>query len=109
MKHDLYTVFDEKAQCFTAPFNFNNTSMAKRAFGNSINDPKHNFGMNPSDYTLFKIAEYDDNTAELVTMKVSLGNGIEFLKPELGPEPVREGVHRTLNTDNLPLNFDPSD
>ena len=55
-------------------------TMAQRAFNDCVNDAEHNFGRHPEDYTLFKIGEFDDQTAEINwETPQSLGNGIEYV------------------------------
>lgn len=77
---NMFTVYDEKANAFLTPFFMHNTDMAIREFQNCINDPSHAFGRNPQDYTLYKISEFDDETAALdqIPTKQMLGNGVEF-------------------------------
>ena len=83
MQHAIFSVFDEKAHAYVIPFCFVNTQVAKRAFRNSINDKNHMFGQNPYDFTLFKIATFEDTTGELRPTKLSLGNGVEYIEHEL--------------------------
>lgn len=83
MKHQIFTVYDSKAEVYTLPFFLSNQQMAQRTFKNWINDPQHTFGRNPEDYTLFHIGEYDDDNATAVQDKIeSLGIGIQFKTQE---------------------------
>lgn len=84
MKHLLFAVHDTKAQAFLPPFSLPALGMAKRTFSDCVNDKQHAFGRHPSDYTLFQIGTYDDETATIFPEKHSLGNGIEYLAPDLG-------------------------
>lgn len=84
MKHSMFAVHDTKAGAFLPPFIFHAEGMAKRVFADCVNDPKHAFGRHPEDYTLFRIAEYDDRTGTVTKepAPVSLGNGVTFLEVE---------------------------
>lgn len=62
MKLFAYSVFDNKANAFIPPFFLHNDSVAVRAFGNSVNDPEHQFFKNSGDYNLFRIGEFEDST-----------------------------------------------
>lgn len=83
MKTKLYTVYDEKAQAHLTPFVLDNEYIAQRTFGDCVNDPDHGFSAHPSDYTLFEIAVFDNNTGVMVPhqTKIPLGNGLDFKKP----------------------------
>lgn len=83
MKHQQFAIFDAKAAAYLPPFIIHRNDMAVRLFADSINDPNHQFGKNPADYTLFNIGEFDDNKGEVFARtKISLGNGIEFVVRE---------------------------
>lgn len=92
MMYDVFSVHDEKAAAFLPPFILPNEAMAKRVFADCINSDTHQFGANPADYTLFRLGQFDDNSAEflLERTKHSLGNGVEFRaldrpkSPEIG-------------------------
>lgn len=83
MIHNIFTIYDEKAAAYLPPFFLPTDGMAIRTFSSCINSPDHQFGAHPQDYTLFKLGQYDDNTAELIssTRTISLGNGVEFITP----------------------------
>lgn len=80
MKHKVYTVYDSKAECYMLPIYKRADGEAVRAFEISVADPNHQFGMNPADYTLFGIGEYDDDKARFAQYDafVNLGNGAQF-------------------------------
>lgn len=83
MKHNMFVVYDVKANAYMQPWFLTQEGMALRAFSDCVNDADHNFGRHPEDYTLFNIGLYDDSTAEVKwqTPK-SCGNGLEFVKTE---------------------------
>lgn len=82
MKHKMYTIHDRKAGAFLPPFIMPVEAMALRAFGDCVNDSNHAFNRHPEDYTLFRIADFDDQTGmfELESAPVSVGNGLTFVE-----------------------------
>lgn len=84
MKHKMFSIHDRKAGAFLPPFVFPSQPMAERVFSDCVNDPQHAFGKHPEDYTLFRIAEFCDRTAELSlpSAPVSVGNGVAYLNVE---------------------------
>ncbi len=76
---EIFAVYDEKAGAYLPPFFLPTVQIAKRTFGDCVNDPKHNFGRHPQDYTLFHQGEFDCDTSDWeVQTSYSLGNGVEF-------------------------------
>lgn len=80
MRHRVYTVYDSKAQVYMQPIYFRADGEAVRAFQASVRSAGHQFANNPGDYTLFGIAEYDDDKAlfSMYDAFVNLGNGAQF-------------------------------
>ncbi len=76
----IYSVYDSKAEAFLPPFFQATKAMAIRIFENVANDPKHQFGANPADYTLFEIGQFDDESAKIEAHKTphNIGLAIEF-------------------------------
>jgi hypothetical protein len=60
MKSMVFSVFDAKAGAFAQPFYSPTKGTALRAFMDCCADPNHAFCRHPSDYFLFRIAEFDD-------------------------------------------------
>lgn len=58
-----FTVYDDKAEAYLAPFFVPTAGVAVRTFRDCANSESHHFGQNPADYTLFEIGEFDDATA----------------------------------------------
>lgn len=82
----IFAAYDSKAAAFMQPFFFQTDGMARRAFGDLINDNNTMCGKHPGDFTLFQIGVYDDAGGTLEdVVSVDLGNGNVFLKnPENG-------------------------
>lgn len=85
MKLKLYTFFDSAAQAFTQPFCMHNDGLAIRAFQDNVNsDDKNNMSLHPEQFTLFQIAEWDDKSAKLETLKApkSIAIGVELVNDD---------------------------
>jgi hypothetical protein len=84
MKLNVYSIFDSAASAYTQPFFMHNDGLALRAFSDNVNaETPNNISCHPDQFTLFKIAEFDDSSGEIekITPK-SLGNGLELKKPD---------------------------
>lgn len=66
MKLEIFAVHDTAADAFLSPHFFQTTAIAIRAFGQSCADPDSGFHAHPSDYTLFHIGTFDQDTGEIV-------------------------------------------
>lgn len=78
MIHRVYSVFDEKAAVYMLPFFAKSHEVALRSFATAALDPEHDFGRWGGDFTLFHIAEFDDDTGELKPRDafMNLGTGL---------------------------------
>lgn len=82
IKH-VYSIFDEKSEAFLQPFFFDTKGQAIRAIIDCLTDTNHQFYRHTSDYTLFKLAEFDDENGSFKLCQESLGNLIEFKAREV--------------------------
>lgn len=64
---NLYSVYDEVAQTFNAPFPEANDKSAMRAFGTVCNDSASILSKHPGDYYLYKIGKMDEHSGDLVS------------------------------------------
>lgn len=81
MEINVYSMFDSAAQAFTQPFFLQNDGLAIRAFQDNINSPEpNNVSEHPDQFTLFRIAEYNDKTGIIDKLEkpISLGIGVTF-------------------------------
>lgn len=62
MKQGLFTVRDDVAEAFCLPFCALNVSVASRSFLLGCKDPESQIGKAPSDYVLYQIGVFDDDT-----------------------------------------------
>jgi hypothetical protein len=90
--YNVFSIYDEKADAFLPPFILPNANMAKRVFSDCVNSDTHQFGLNPMDYTLYELGQFNDADGQfsLQRTKQSHGNGVEFRSldrprsPEIG-------------------------
>lgn len=82
MKLKAYSVYDSKVKNYTRPLYHRNAAEALRGFELECNNSESQLNKFPSDFTLFEIGEWDDETATLTkdTAHVSLGNALQFIK-----------------------------
>lgn len=64
---NLYAVYDKSAAAYMSPFQGINDNQAIRSFSNACMNPEA-FGQYPTDYSLFKIATYNDETGKIDNM-----------------------------------------
>ncbi len=75
----MFSIYDQKAQAYNAPFCFAAAGQAIRAFADLADDPQSNIFKHPEDYTLYEIGVYDDATGEVeATTHTNLGKAIEL-------------------------------
>ncbi len=80
----IFSIYDNAAMAHLPPFFLPTDAMAKRSFGDCINDPKHQFSQHPDHYTLFEHGFFDQNEGMFeVETATSLGNGVAYKSPEL--------------------------
>lgn len=99
MKHQIFSIYDEKAQAYLPPFFLHNIGMATRSFQDCINDDKHQFAQNPHDYTLFHIGEFQDDKGLITpfTSVKSLGNGVEFINQDTSTNDAMDKLEVKIN------------
>lgn len=85
MKLKVFAIFDDKAKAFIPPFTLPERGMALRAFADSVNNPEHQFGRHPHDYTLFQLGEVDTASGTLIPAPSGievLANGVAVKRTE---------------------------
>lgn len=80
MIQKVFCIYDDKAKAYLAPFFLPEMGMAVRAFSDCVNDPKHNFGLHPEDYTLFCAGTFDDRSGkfEIESTLLCVAHGVEL-------------------------------
>lgn len=69
MKLSIYSMYDQAAKAYLPPVYLENDNVAIRAIQNAVNTKDHQFNQNPADYTLFRLGEWDDNSATITMLK----------------------------------------
>lgn len=80
MIHNIYSVRDNIAEQFMGGFESVNDGTAIRTFKDACND-ENQLGKNVKDYTLFKVAKFDDESGEYWNDKHKLQDGKRNTKP----------------------------
>lgn len=63
-----YSIYDRKALQYFSPFYASTDAAATRSFADLANDLNTNIGRHPSDFVLFNVGVFDDNTGELLAV-----------------------------------------
>lgn len=84
----IYTIYDQKAEAYLTPFFLPTNAAAIRSISDLVNDLDHQFGKHSSDYMLYLIGEYDEQTGTILPGKPFLvGKLIEFKTQQEMPFP----------------------
>lgn len=102
MIQKLFGIRDGKTQAFLQPFFSPQPGSAIRAFDDECNNEKSPFNRHPGDYVLYELADFDDNTGEIVSLVPikALGHAIDFVRPTsavssiIRPEEVTNGSEK---------------
>jgi len=85
MKQQMFAIYDEKAECYKPPFYLPTVGLAIRSFTDLCNTPETTINMYPSDFKLYKLGTFDDNTGlidQLIPAQL-IGNASEYkTKPQ---------------------------
>lgn len=67
MKYNLYTVYDKKAQSYSAPMAASSNELAIRSFKAQVNDPNVSNMLYhaPNDFALYRSGCHDTETGEI--------------------------------------------
>lgn len=80
-KRKAFAVYDTQVGAFLAPFFLQTAGQAVRSFMDASKDPNMEFSKHPGDYTLFELAEYDEETGKFTNLPTphSLGTALQFV------------------------------
>lgn len=84
-----FSVFDEKAATFSAPFFLPSQGEAIRMFGDLVHDPKTSISRHPGDYKLYSVGSFDQQSG-VFTPVVTPGYlcaAVDFIR---SPAPAQE-------------------
>lgn len=71
MKHNIYSIFDTKAEAFSLPFYYQYEGQAIRTCVDWLNNPETPYAKHPEDYTLYAIGTYDEVTGTITQDQIS--------------------------------------
>lgn len=79
---NVYSIFDVKAKIYSNPFFMSHNGQALRAFSDLVTDSKSMINKHPTDYMLYRLAEFDDNAGIFTALKNPefLANAVDFVE-----------------------------
>lgn len=82
MKYFCFAIYDSVSRSFAPPFHMASPNVAVRAFALGVNSAESHLSKHPTDYTLFQIGTFDDETGIHLPQEphVNLGLGASFKK-----------------------------
>lgn len=84
MIHKIFAVLDTKLNTYAQPFFMPTVPSALRAFAGACNDPSTMLSKHPTDFSLFLLGEFDDETGEVHSVKLeNLGMAASFVRSTL--------------------------
>lgn len=88
----VFTVYDHKAEAYLPPFTMKTLGLATRTFAELANDKGHNFGKYPTDFSLWQIGTFSEDSGVITPLAPfrSLGTAVEFLDAEPAAEAVAD-------------------
>lgn len=98
----VFSVYDSKSMVYDQPWLAPNKGAALRAVLDVLKDPNHHFSKWPSDFTLFEIGEWDEQTGTLTPhlAKINCGVMIE-LTQILNPSQEANKVPRDITPNQI--------
>lgn len=83
-----YSVFDTAVGAYLPLFFVRNNGEAIRSFTDAVNDPKHQFHAHATDYVLFCMCVFDDETGVVTQNEagpVRLVNALDVVQRDVSP------------------------
>lgn len=78
----VFSVYDSKVGAFLQPFIMKTKGEALRGWSDVVNDPNTQFHKHPEDYSLFEIAEWDEDSGKyenhLAPISLGLATEVKF-------------------------------
>lgn len=82
----IFTVYDNAAGAYLAPFTAKTAGLAVRMFEELCATEGHQFNKFPGDYTLFQVGIWDlENGVPTATEKTDLGTAIQYVANQNEP------------------------
>lgn len=82
MEIQMFSIYDEKTEAYSPPFNQTHIGQAIRAFNDTATDQQTVINRHPQDYSLYHIGTFDDATSTMVSFNEPkfLARATEFTK-----------------------------
>lgn len=79
----MYSVYDNRAEIFNAPFFIPSEGQAIRDFGDLVRDPQSRVSKHPDDYNLVYLGVFDDSTGTVLPADriETVSRGSDFKEP----------------------------
>lgn len=78
MQLKILAPYDKKTGLYDRPFLVRHVNEALREWGIVCKDPKTKYGLNPEDFDLYMVGEFDDETGEVLPAKpMHLSSGVQ--------------------------------
>lgn len=84
MLYKMFAMLDIKSKSFTKPILERTVGIAVRSFKQAANDPSTQLNAFPTDFALYEIGTYDDETGKAVAYEdaIPLGFAYEYIDDE---------------------------
>lgn len=81
MKHQVFAVYDVKAEAYMRPYFAPTKGVGVRAFEDEVANAETPAGMHPEDYQLYILGEFDDNEGKFILPSAPLHvlNGVQVI------------------------------
>lgn len=93
MKTKVFSIYDSKAELFAKPFHAINSGVVIRQFQEMAGNNQNDIGKYPEDFTLFELAEYDEETGKFTNHPTPISHGvaIQFINKEEKSDEIGNG------------------
>ena len=78
----VFAVNDNAAQEYGMPIFLRHRNEALRAFRDEVNNPESPIGKHPTDYELWQLAEYDEETGQFFEQRERIIRGADLVQPK---------------------------
>lgn len=95
---EFFTIYDSKAQVYERPWFAKNKNVLIREVINMFKDPQqaqNRFLTNAEDYSLYKIAQFDNTTGQVKSQNLEHVANMHDLRAIAHPEGLKQGIVST--------------
>lgn len=86
--HKVFSVYDSKMGCYARPFHTKTLGEAMRSWSDFVNERGTAANNHPEDFTLFELAEFDEDTGLFIphNTPIARGKALELHKAYAGEQ-----------------------